>query len=515
MGSLARLPPHPWLGCASILVDFIGLGMIAPILPGIVSSQAVGNILTAQYLAVVIGQVAVAALSDVIGRRRVIVIVMVFDAILFASTGFTKDVTALIVLRLLAGFAAPVALGISYVAAVSFGLPPAKAQLNFAYVGISFNLGTLIGAATGGLLGADLWLPANLIAGIVPFLVAVWAMLTRDTAEDAKKGCRRWHAVDGPGPAPAPAPTATPRTTTPSASVPASAPAPAPAPAGAAAESAADGAGGLRQLLATPEMLSVLLGFTANGFFQGGFFSLMPVIFADTTRAAAAGAASHAAGSNSSAADGAASTSSTSSTSSAASSFDSAPVIAGVIIAAALLQIVANVWGVRVSLRHFGSHGHSSWVNLACALLVSAIALLNDVVGAQGKSVPFIVILGVLYAVAYVPSASALTVLNQAATSYARQHGAPIGLVAALGRCLFATAFGLAPAGTIRLYELSGNMVWPPLAVMAALSTSAGLSFTYLAVWRAWSDFCPPVSRTSKRQSPAALEVEVRDLAQA
>ena len=182
-----RLAPHAWLGCAAILVDFIGLGMIAPILPSIVAKQSVGNILTAQYLAVVVGQLVVAGMSDYFGRRRVIFAVMVFDALLFGSTGFTKDVTALIVLRLLAGFAAPVALGISYVASISFGLPPAKAQLNFAYVGMSFNLGTLIGAATGGLLGADLWLPANLVAGVVPAFVAIWALATLDTAEDREK----------------------------------------------------------------------------------------------------------------------------------------------------------------------------------------------------------------------------------------------------------------------------------------------------------------------------------------
>ena len=206
-----RLKPHAWLGCAAILVDFIGLGMIAPILPSIVAKQSVGNILTAQYLAVVIGQLVVAATSDLIGRRRVIFYVMVFDALLFGSTGFTKNVTALIVLRLLAGFAAPVALGISYVASISFGLPPAKAQLNFAYVGMSFNLGTLIGSATGGLLGADLWLPANLVAGIVPAFVAIWALATEDTAEDRDKWRKRFPAAKAAASQGAPEPAGDPK----------------------------------------------------------------------------------------------------------------------------------------------------------------------------------------------------------------------------------------------------------------------------------------------------------------
>mgnify|MGYP003319344094 CR=1 FL=1 len=86
-----RPPATPLLGCAAILVDFIGLGMIAPILPGIVSSDAVGAILTAQYCAVVLGQVLIGALSDCFGRRRLIVAVMAADAVLFAASGFTQS----------------------------------------------------------------------------------------------------------------------------------------------------------------------------------------------------------------------------------------------------------------------------------------------------------------------------------------------------------------------------------------------------------------------------------------
>ncbi|CAK0907879.1 unnamed protein product [Prorocentrum cordatum] len=76
--ALPRLRPSPLLGCSAILVDFIGLSMIAPILPSIVGSQAVGNILTAQYLSVVAGQLAVAALADRFGRRLMIFLVMIF-----------------------------------------------------------------------------------------------------------------------------------------------------------------------------------------------------------------------------------------------------------------------------------------------------------------------------------------------------------------------------------------------------------------------------------------------------
>lgn len=284
---LRRLPATPLLGCAAILVDFIGLGMIAPILPAIVSRQAVGFILTAQYGAVVVGQIAVGALADRVGRRLVIVGVMSLDAVFFAASGFTTNATSLIVLRLLAGFAAPVALGISYVAAVSQHLPPARAQFNFALVGVSFNLGSLIGAATGGLLGAELWLPANLVSGIVPALVAIWALFSQDTPEDAAKR-RRGRGGDRAAPTAAPATADEAATGGASAAVAAaSAPPEALAPAAAApAEEPTSpaavvvserpgraGGGGLRALLAAPEYVGVLLAYATQGFFQASALS--------------------------------------------------------------------------------------------------------------------------------------------------------------------------------------------------------------------------------------------------
>ena len=263
----------------------------------------------------------------------------------------------------------------------------------------------------------------------------------------------------------------------------------------------------MRQLLATPEMQSVLVAFISNGFFQGAFFSLMPVILSDATRAVATatavnGTTASAGASNVSAAGGAAA--------GQPPAVDTAPVIAGVIIAAAVLQIMANLWGVWVSLRYCGSHGHSAWVNLACALLTVAIAALVEISASLGggRSGVFVALLGAIYSIAYVPSASALTVLNQSAAAYARRHGAPIGVTTALARCLFATAFGLAPAATIALYEATGQRVWVPLAVMAGLSTCAGMAFLYLARRRAHSDVMPPSKRQVEQTAPPARPVD-------
>ena len=66
-----------------------------------------------------------------------------------------------------------------------------RARFNFVLVGLSFNLGAAVGAAMGGLLGSEMWLEANLVAGGVPFVVALWAAVTEDTTED-KELLAKW-----------------------------------------------------------------------------------------------------------------------------------------------------------------------------------------------------------------------------------------------------------------------------------------------------------------------------------
>ena len=431
-----RPPATPLLGCAAILVDFIGLGMIAPILPGIVSSDAVGAILTAQYCAVVLGQVLIGALSDCFGRRRLIVAVMAADAVLFAASGFTNDVTTLIVLRLLAGLSAPVALGISYVAAVSQHVSPAKAAFNFVLVGTSFNLGSLVGAATGGLLGPELWLPANLVSGVIPAVVAVWALVSRDAE------------------APTPAKPEVPTTSTSAVKI----------------DVAGPPRSGLRAVLTAPVYAGNLLAYVAAGIFQGSFFSLMPVAITAATA-------------NYSAPEGGESD----------ADADAAPVIAAVIVAASVFQVLSNFLLVRRSLRCFGAHGHLALFGALGAALCAALAIVAHEAPRESTTL-YLGILCALYVVAYVLSATTLTVLNQAAAKYAIRFGAPVGTVTGISRSIFSIAFGVAPAASIAAF---GAAAWVPYAAMAALSAVAAAAFAFMVV-RRWED---PMPRTATRAS--------------
>lgn len=89
-----------------------------------------------------------------------------------------------------------------------------------------------------------------------------------------------------------------------------------------------------------------------------------------------------------------------------------------------------------------------------------------------------------LYPIAYVCSATSLTVLNQSAAALARKYGAPVATITAVSRSIFSVAFGLAPAASIALY---GAAPWLPLLVLASVSAVAGIAFVYMAA-RRWTD---------------------------
>jgi hypothetical protein len=195
----------------------------------------------------------------------------------------------------------------------------------------------------------------------------------------------------------------------------------------------------------------VLLAMAAQGLFHGGFFSLMPVMLSQSVS------------SNTTFANGA-----------DVASEDSAPVIAVVIIAAGVLQIINNLAVIRPSLRRFGSLGHIALSNVAGTALLLLSAALITVGAGQRRDGATVALLGSLFAVEYVATASSLTVLNQIGTLYARRYGAPIGTVTGISRSVFSTFFGVAPAASIGMYAVAP---WLPLVVMALLTAVSALYF--------------------------------------
>lgn len=187
--------PSAYLGMCAIAADQFGLGIVTPLLPFIVSPLWVGIILTGQYVAVVAGQLVLGAVSDRLGRRRVIALVMAMDAILFGITALFTSELPLLGIRVAVGFFAPISLSISWVADVSATAPPDIYRRNFAHVGLAFNLGALLGAASGGLLGPERWVVANVLSAVPCALGFVWAVVSSEPISALAEGASK--AVTG------------------------------------------------------------------------------------------------------------------------------------------------------------------------------------------------------------------------------------------------------------------------------------------------------------------------------
>ena len=165
----------------AVLVDVIGLGIIVPVVPGLimeltgegVSRAAIyGGWLYFTYATIqffcapLLGNI-----SDRVGRRPVILLSLFALGVDYLIMGFAPTLTWLFVGRALAGVAgASFIPAYAYLADVS---PPEKRAQNFGIVGAAFGLGFIIGPAVGGMLGE--------IGVRVPFFAAAGLALANVT----------------------------------------------------------------------------------------------------------------------------------------------------------------------------------------------------------------------------------------------------------------------------------------------------------------------------------------------
>ena len=166
-------------------------------------------------------------------------------------------------------------------------------------------------------------------------------------------------------------------------------------------------------------------------------------------------------------------------------------------MAASVMQIISNLIFVQLSLARFGGLGHIALVNTLGSLLLIAVTVHVGSVRRDSalESPTWVFFFCLMYALAYVPSATCLTVLNQLNTLYANRHGAAVGTVTGIARSVFATAFGLAPTSSIALYRTASVL---PLVLMATLSAAAAIYFAMMILQRR-PDPIPARIRDSKR----------------
>ena len=156
----------------TMLVDVMGLGIIIPVMPKLISEMIVGNMSDAaryggwllfsysimQFLfSPVLGN-----LSDRYGRRPILLISLFGLGIDYLFLSLAPSIGWLFVGRIVAGMAgASFTTATAYIADIS--LPEKRAQ-NFGMVGVAFGLGFIIGPVIGGMLGQ--------FGSRVPFLAA-------------------------------------------------------------------------------------------------------------------------------------------------------------------------------------------------------------------------------------------------------------------------------------------------------------------------------------------------------
>jgi DHA1 family tetracycline resistance protein-like MFS transporter len=162
----------------TMLIDTIGLGIIIPVSPGLISQLTHQNLSGAarwggwlffsyalmQFLCAPL----IGSLSDRFGRRPVLILSLAMLGVDYLITGLSPTIAWLFIGRTLSGMAgASYPTANAYIADIS---PPEKRAANFGLVGAAFGLGFVLGPALGGFVGEHFGLRA-------PFFHRRWPVL--------------------------------------------------------------------------------------------------------------------------------------------------------------------------------------------------------------------------------------------------------------------------------------------------------------------------------------------------
>ena len=145
----------------TMLIDIIGLGIIIPVIPKLISELIHGDIseaakyggwlLFAYAITQFVFSPLIGNLSDKYGRRPIILISLFGFSLDYLLLAFSPTITWLFVGRILAGITgASITTAAAYIADVS---TPENRAKNFGLIGAAFGLGFIIGPVIGGFLG--------------------------------------------------------------------------------------------------------------------------------------------------------------------------------------------------------------------------------------------------------------------------------------------------------------------------------------------------------------------------
>jgi MFS transporter, DHA1 family, tetracycline resistance protein len=159
----------------TIVLDMLALGLIIPVLPGLIKDFMGGDTAGAAWVYGVFGTVwalmqffsmpIAGSLSDRFGRRPLVLLSNLGLGLDYVLMALAPNLAWLFVGRVISGItAASVSTGMAYVADVT---PPEKRAGAFGMLGVAFGIGFVFGPALGGVLGGvDPRLPFWVAAGL-------------------------------------------------------------------------------------------------------------------------------------------------------------------------------------------------------------------------------------------------------------------------------------------------------------------------------------------------------------
>ncbi|MDC3081893.1 MFS transporter, partial [Paracoccaceae bacterium] len=144
-----------------VLLDIVGIGIIFPIIPDLLSEVGIdqnasaafwGGLLSSSYAFMqFVFSPTIGTLSDFFGRRPVLLLASLLLALDYLVMGFAETIWILFIGRIVGGLAGgTIATGTAYLADISNAGDKKK---NFAIIGAAFGLGFILGPVVGGLMG--------------------------------------------------------------------------------------------------------------------------------------------------------------------------------------------------------------------------------------------------------------------------------------------------------------------------------------------------------------------------
>ncbi|HKG88390.1 MAG TPA: MFS transporter [Nitrososphaeraceae archaeon] len=166
---------------SSILITMYGETMLLPAIPHIITEFNISYntsswILTAYLIAGAVMTPIAGKLSDIYGRKKIVLIIMIIYIIGISLGGLSSNITILIISRVIQGIGIsmfPIAFGI-----VRDQFPPEKLAIGVGTFSAMFAAGSVVGLAIGGsIIQYFGW--RNTFFSIIPIAILLWVIIKR------------------------------------------------------------------------------------------------------------------------------------------------------------------------------------------------------------------------------------------------------------------------------------------------------------------------------------------------